>query len=108
MRKCVSYVVAMVRLVAPNDRNGNPRRAFVALGPFGDVVGAWNEGYAGTHAVPEALRYLAGRAEDVPSTPRGIRWHLRKGVHASARFFDASARLRRNILRAGTISGRGK
>jgi hypothetical protein len=38
---------------APNDRNGNPRRAFIAFDTAsGHTVGAWDEGYVGAAAVP--------------------------------------------------------
>jgi hypothetical protein len=110
MRNRPVYVVAMFHACAKNDTNGNPRRTFVALGPFGGIVGAWREGYLGTDAVPEPLRELAQRAPDVPTTPKALRELARIGAeHESTcapRFVDASARLRRNILRAGNASGR--
>jgi len=33
----------MIRLIAGNDRNGNPRRVYVGLTASGAVTGAWDE-----------------------------------------------------------------
>lgn len=35
----------VIRLDAGHDRNGNPRRVFVALDKHGDIIGACDEGY---------------------------------------------------------------
>jgi hypothetical protein len=48
---------------AGNDANGNPRRAFVVYdAPSGHKLAAYDEGYAGHHAVPgyvwDAATYL--------------------------------------------------
>lgn len=40
-----------IRLCAPNDCNGNPRRVYVLLGSDGSIVRAVDEGYAGIHAI---------------------------------------------------------
>lgn len=49
------YVDKVLHLCAPNDRNGNPRRAFVVL--FDDGVHAYfDEGYAGAAALPADYR----------------------------------------------------
>jgi len=62
--------VQIIRLNAKNDYNGNPRRVFVAL-RAGRVVNAWDEGYAGTSAIPEPLRHLyAGQTFDTTATER--------------------------------------
>jgi len=48
--------MSLVLLAAPNDNNGNPRRCYVLFNENGVAVGAWEEGYAGCHALPEHLR----------------------------------------------------
>lgn len=51
------YLVQQVR--APNDTNGNPRRAFIvycAISARATVVGAYDVGYEGRSAVPEKFR----------------------------------------------------
>lgn len=37
---------------ATNDRNGNPCRVFCAFDRFGQLVGSWDEGIAGTMPCP--------------------------------------------------------
>ena len=102
-----TYVVAMVRLNAGNDRNGNPRRVFVALNAFGGACGAWDEGYQGRGCVPESLRELAAQAPTFDGSASD-----RVGLLGSAapdpaeRFVDVSARIRRNLLYSGNPSGR--
>jgi hypothetical protein len=56
-----------IRLVADNDRNGNPRRVFVVF-HNGDVVAAYDEGYAGTGAITalDHRRAYQGIDIDVP------------------------------------------
>jgi len=63
----------ILRLAAPNDGNGNPRRVFVAFD--GSVVGAWDEGYLGSDAIPEALRGSYGGIT-IEVTPREYRRYL--------------------------------
>lgn len=70
---------SLIRLDAGNDRNGNPRRVFVALGDQGEIVGAWNEGYHGTDAVPEELRPMARLAPTFRTTPGEYRALVRRG-----------------------------
>ena len=56
--------VVLLQIAAPNDRNGNPRRAYVALDtralpdalPYTRIRGFWREGYAGVHVLPSDLR----------------------------------------------------
>lgn len=43
-----------LHICAPNTPNGNPNRCYVAIDiVYGDVVGAWDEGYQGTDAIPD-------------------------------------------------------
>ena len=55
----------ILRLCAPNDRNGNPRRVYVAFAlddnHFAIAVNAWDEGYEGWGAVPAQYRERAQR-----------------------------------------------
>lgn len=67
----------MIRLDAGHDKNGNPRRIFVALGPNSDIVGAWDEGYAGYAAVPVEYRTMSPHAPTFATTPGEYR-SLRK------------------------------
>ena len=46
----------IIRLDAGHSTNGNPRRVFVAIND-GAVIGAWDEGYHGTHSIPEDKRH---------------------------------------------------
>ena len=46
----------LLYLCAPNDSNGNPRRAWFEINDFGRATGYWLEGYVGTDALPKRLR----------------------------------------------------
>lgn len=70
--------IAMIRLDAGHDSNGNPRRMFVALGTNSDILGAWDEGYDGFQAVPLAYRKLAGDAPTFATTPGEYRVTLQQ------------------------------
>lgn len=59
----------LIRLNASNDRNGNPRRCYVAINQSGDIVGVWDEGYKGYGAVPEDLQDKAHMAPTFLTTP---------------------------------------
>lgn len=62
----------IIRLRAKNDRNGNPRRVFVAI-EDGDVKGVFDEGYSGSAAVPESFGKWRGITIDVtPSEYRRV------------------------------------
>lgn len=52
-----------IKLCAPNDRNGNPRRVYVVLDTFtGDIIDAIDEGYCG-------IGGLHKEYPDIPSPP---------------------------------------
>lgn len=54
----LSSVTTAIHLCAPNDRNGNPNRGYVAFaGQY--FRGYWPESYAGYCSVPAELRELA-------------------------------------------------
>jgi len=57
----LSTVTTVLHLAAPNDRNGNPRRGYLAFSGSA-LRGFWDEGYSGSHAVPVELRDLAHNA----------------------------------------------
>jgi hypothetical protein len=57
----------LIRLNAGNDRNGNPRRIYAELAA-GQVSRAWDEGYAGPHAVPADLRHAAANCATLSIT----------------------------------------
>jgi len=46
----------IIRLNAGNDRNGNPRRVFVEIAK-GEIIDSWDEGYAGSRAIPTRKRH---------------------------------------------------
>jgi len=55
------FTAVGVHLCAPNDRNGNPQRAYMVLADDG-CHWVYDEGYHGIHAVPEHHRErIAGR-----------------------------------------------
>ena len=45
-----------IRLDAGHDRNGTPRRVFVVIDGWGNIAGAFSEGYSGSRAMPEEIR----------------------------------------------------
>jgi hypothetical protein len=45
---------SILHLVADNDKNGNPRRAFVVMSE-GNVLRVVDEGYSGSHALIEVF-----------------------------------------------------
>lgn len=50
----------MLRICAPNDTNGNPRRCWVTFNADGLPLAVYNEGYNGTRAIPDPeVRALA-------------------------------------------------
>jgi hypothetical protein len=60
--KVAEYIIT--RYVAPHDKNGNPRRVWVVVPTTGEFRCWWfayDEGYAGRHAMPDAVR---GAEED--------------------------------------------
>jgi len=75
----------VLRFKATNDRNGNPCRVFAAFDCFGQLVGAWDEGYAGHHAVPPELRTIAANCHAISVSQATYRALLKEGAQA-ARF----------------------
>jgi len=50
----------MIHLCAPNDANGNPRRAWVTFNADGMLLAFYEEGYSGVASIPdEEIRGLA-------------------------------------------------
>ena len=49
-------MTSMIYLAAPNDRNGNPRRAWFLLSAYGLPIECFDEGYAGSDAVPDQYK----------------------------------------------------
>ena len=70
---------------ATNDRNGNHCRVFAAFDQYGQIVGAWDEGYEGHHCVPQELRSIAAGCHAVTVSQATYRSILRQGQQA-ARF----------------------
>jgi hypothetical protein len=68
----LARVTTVLHLAAPNDRNGNPRRAYVAF-EGSALRGFWPEGYQGPYAVPPALRDLAQAAPRINVTVTELR-----------------------------------
>jgi hypothetical protein len=67
----LSGVTTVLHLCAPNDRNGNPNRAFVAF-ERNALRGFWAEGYSGCHAVPDQIRELAAFAPRINVSAREL------------------------------------
>lgn len=67
---------SIIKLNAGNDNNGNPRRVWVGISPDGGISGAWNEGYAGRHAMPARLRNKS--AMEFATTPAEYRSILKQ------------------------------
>ena len=67
--------MVLIKLNAGNDRNGNPRRVYVGLRDNGDIMGAWDESYSGSGAVPKRYRHKASLAPEFETTPSEYR-HL--------------------------------
>lgn len=54
------------QFIAPHTVNGNPRRLFVVYGDIlGNVIGVYEEGYLGRHAIPAIIR--DGYTKDLPA-----------------------------------------
>lgn len=68
---------------ATNDRNGNPCRVFCAFDRFGQLVGAWDEGYSGHHAVPPELRPIAANCHAIAVSQATYRSLLKQGQQAA-------------------------
>lgn len=70
----LQHVTTVIHLCAPNDRNGNPNRAYVGF-EGSALRGFWPEGYSGHHAVPEQLRELASFVPRINVTAKELkRW----------------------------------
>jgi hypothetical protein len=67
---------------ASNDRNGNPCRVFCAFDRFGQITGAWDDGYNGHHAVPPELRPIASNCHAIAVSQATYRALLRQGRQA--------------------------
>jgi hypothetical protein len=50
--------MTIVLFSAKNNYYGNPQRAFALIDIKGDIVSVWDEGYNGSHAIPEEFRHL--------------------------------------------------
>jgi len=68
---------------ATNDRNGNPCRVFCAFDRFGQLVGSWDEGYSGHHAVPPELRTIAANCHAIAVSQATYRSLLKQGQQAT-------------------------
>ena len=69
--------LVVLHLCAPNDRNGNPVRCYVALGENGHFLGAWDEGYLGYNATPESIRMQTVHSFRVNVTAKEVAFHLK-------------------------------
>jgi hypothetical protein len=85
--------IAIIRLRANLDRNGNPRRVYVAI-QRGEIVATWDEGYAGYQSVPEPLQHLAHIAPTIDTTPKEYKRLVRigEGIALAAAFKASTAR----------------
>jgi len=76
-------IALLIRLYAGMDRNGNGRRAFIALNRKDGLIGAWLGGDISD--VPPRLRGLARDAVTLNVTPAELRETLRIGRALLAR-----------------------
>lgn len=67
----------LVKINAGHNVNGNPRRAWVQFGEYGEIINAWDEGYRGYMAVPEEHRDEARKAPQIITTPAYYREALK-------------------------------
>lgn len=68
--------VATLHLNAGNDRNGNPRRCYVALSDIGHVIGVADEGHVGRASVPWPIGGDAPWDISITTTPTEYRSYL--------------------------------
>lgn len=68
----LASVTTVLHLAAPNDANGNPRRAYVAFAGSA-LRGYWDEGYSSYRAVPAELWELALNAPRINVTAGELR-----------------------------------
>lgn len=88
--------VVILHLCAPNTPSGNPNRCFVAYDIVsGVVVGAWDEGYSGTNAIPDAVKsrvYGASSPLRISVAAREVKDFLKQGRAALAQADDTERR----------------
>ena len=89
-----------IRLAAPNDANGNPRRLFLVLKPRGIVEAIIDEEYSGTGSLPSKYRDSYG-ALTIDITTKQYNWYKKQAKKyesnpAFGNFMDA-----RNVLKTG-------
>jgi len=75
---------AVLHFTAPNDSNGNPRRLWAAFTPAGQLLNAWDEGYAGSDAIPAAICHKAATCYAIPVSAATYRAMLRHARQVSA------------------------
>lgn len=68
--------VATLHLNAGNDVNGNPRRAYVAIGAAGHIIGVADEGYSGREGTPWPIGGDAPYDVSIQTTPGEYRAYL--------------------------------
>lgn len=79
----LAAVTTVVHLAAPNDRDGNPRRAFIAFAGS-TLRGAWPEGYSGCSAVPAEILPLAQQAPRINVSAAELRSWLKAAASLRA------------------------
>ena len=57
--------MALIKINATNDINGNPRRACLALDEVGRLKEAFDEGFSGYNAVPKRIKFEAQRCLEI-------------------------------------------
>lgn len=68
--------LTVLRLIAPNDCDGNPMRCYVALGENNRFLGAWKEGYEGYNATPSCIRELTANSFRISCSAEEVIYHL--------------------------------
>lgn len=60
----------IIKLVAKNDKFGNPRRLFVLVNEHGKFLEAWDGGYTDYYNMPLEYQEDAKKAVCIPTTPQ--------------------------------------
>ena len=69
------------RIKAPNDVNGNPRRAFIVMSTidrYADIMTVYDEGFAGVNVLPKDIREQGVELPEIKVTPAEYRSWVRR------------------------------
>lgn len=88
----------VIHLCTSNDSCGNPRRAYAIFNDSGLIEDFFEEGFAGSHCLPEFLRDRASLTPSIQVTPTEWRkW--RKAAKEHNEYQAAAKAIERNLSR---------